>query len=562
MVARAELESAGLLVSLALLLGVAGCSNHDSSADEPKPDGAAGGRPGAGGTASDAAPSGTTSPPPLFVDASTVTHVTKDAGSGGSRSAPPDASAGASTVTHVTKDAGSESASPDSSPDGSTATTGPTELVPGSVSIVGLTTDGWAIFRDGDALRAAHLSVPGELKDVAAKAGSVVIRGKVVFNWADVDYVANVGDLSVWTADAGAHVVGSTQYSEGLVAASDAGDEIAYTANLTATTMDVVLAPADLSSSQIVLQAAGRGSDTTCAASIGFVGARFFTGSCAAGARSGTLQRFEHGATGWQSTVLATSALPAWSADATGNKVFYQSDAYAGQYVENGQSHAIDNGVSTGTMLPDGSAVLYTVSDQLRRTALASVNPVAIVTTGYSQPIGFSASYHFALYSTTVTYDSGTKRDLRLATTESFNASPLVLVAQPTATLVRSSITADEKFVLYLTDVAPTGGNLHIVTVTGTERAVFPGVVDAAAMKGSTIVFTDNSSDPDQYPVVSDLKSVDLEQGITPRLLEAKVVDGKSFQLDASGTHVVYIRSGIGRDAGAGGAGLFVDTLP
>jgi hypothetical protein len=487
------------------------------------------------------------------VDASTGgNHGTKDAGSGGaggrggSTSPPPDASADASTGIPVTTDGGRDGSSPDSSPDGATATTA-TQLVPGSVSIVGLTTDGWAVFRDGDALRAAHLSVPGETKDVAAKAGSVVIRGKVVFNWANVDYVANVGDLSVWSADAGAHVIGSTQYAEGLIAASDDGGTLAYTTNLTATTMDVVLAPADLSSSQIVLKAAGRGSDTTCTSSIGFVGARFFTGSCAAGARSGTLQRFAHGATGWQPTVLATSALPAWSADATGEKVFYQSDAYAGEYAANGQSYPIDTGVSTGTMLPDGSAVLYSVSDQLRRTALATINPVAIVTTGYSQPIGFSASFHFALYSTKVVYGSGTQRDLRLATTDGFNPSPLVLVPQPTATLARSSITADEKFVLYLTDVTPTGGNLHVVTVTGTERAVFPGVVDAAATKGGTIVFTDGSSDPNQYPVVADLKSVDLEQGVTPRLLEAKVVDGKAFQLDAPGTHVVYIRSGIGR---------------
>src|SRR5690348_17852416 len=32
---------------------------------------------------------------------------------------------------------------------------------------------------------------------------NVLIRGRVVFNWANVDWTANVGDLSVWTADAG-----------------------------------------------------------------------------------------------------------------------------------------------------------------------------------------------------------------------------------------------------------------------------------------------------------------------------------------------------------------------
>ncbi|HEX3595398.1 MAG TPA: hypothetical protein VHU80_09860 [Polyangiaceae bacterium] len=486
-----------------------------------------------------------------------VTPVTKDGG----KTAPPDAaSKDAAPPPPATADGGSDAAAPDASPDAARAATA-TQLAPGSVSIVGLTSDGWAIFRDGDALRAANTSVPGDVRDIAPKAGSVVIRGKVVFNWANVDYVANVGDLSIWTAAAGAHVIGSTQYAEGLIAASDAGDAIAYTANLNATTMDVVLAPSDLSSSQVVLKSVGRGSDTTCTASIGFVGNHFFAGSCAAGARSGSIQRFERGASGWQSTVLASGALPVWSADATGEKVFYQSENYAGEYVENEQSRIIDMGVSTGVMLPDGSAVLYTVNDQLRRTVLPGIHPIAIVTTGYSQPVTFSSSFHFALYSTTVTYDSGTKRDLRLSTTESFNATPLVLLAAPLATLARSSITLDEKFVLYLTDAGPTGGNLHVVTVTGTERAVIPGVVEAAATKGGTIVFTDNSSDPNQYPVVADLKSLDLAQSGAPRLLEAKVVDGKAFQVDASGTHIVYVRSGLDRDAGAARTGLFVKTL-
>ena len=539
---------------------LAGCDDtHSSSNGDSGPDGSSvvvgsGGTHSPSGSGSDASAGRASTGGAPSTDAGKTSHRGPDAAT------PPAPSTDAATTPPPVRDAGATP--PDASPDGSATRQAITELVRGDVSIVGLTTDGWVVYRDGDALRAAHLSAPYELKDVAAKAGSVVIRGKVVFNWANVDWMANVGDLSIWTANAGAHVVGSTQYVEGLVAASEAGDTMAYTTNLKPTTMDVVIAPSDFSASQAVLKAVGRGSNTTCTPTMGFVGARFFVGSCAAGARAGTIQRFDHGATGWQSTTIATSALPVWSADATGDKVFFQSQSYAGQYVEGGQTHLVDNGVSSGVILPDGSAVLYTVGDQLRRTSLSSINPITIVTTGYSQPVGFSPSYHLALYSTKVTYTSGTQRDLRLTTTEAFNAKPTELVAQPLATLARSTLTADEKFVLYLTDVTPTGGNLHVVGVDGTERVVLPGVVEAAATRGGSIVFTNHSSDPNRYPVVADLELLDLNATVTPELLEAKVIDGKSFQVDASGTRVVYVQSGIVGDAGPiRTSGLFVQTL-
>jgi hypothetical protein len=212
--------------------------------------------------------------------------------------------------------------------------------------------------------------------------------------------------------------------------------------------------------------------------------------------------------------------------------------------------------------VPDGSTILYTVGDQLRRTSLPTINPITVVTTGYSQPIGFSSRYHFALYSTQVVYGTSTKRDLRVTTTDAFNPNPTALVSQPVAVLPRSYMTSDEKFVLYLTDVTPTGANLHAVTVDGAERAAFRGVVEAAATDQGSIVFTDNASDPTRYPVVADLRRIDLNAaGNAPELLAAKTVDGKSFQVDASGTYVVYVGAAIDADAGARTGGLFVQSL-
>jgi hypothetical protein len=46
-------------------------------------------------------------------------------------------------------------------------------------------------------------------------------------------------------------------------------------------------------------------------------------------------------------------------------------------------------------------------------------------------------------------------------------------------------------------------------------------------------------------------------------LIEAKVLDGKNFQVDAAGTVAAYVRSGIARDpADPTHDGVFTVTLP
>ena len=438
----------------------------------------------------------------------------------------------------------------------------PTQVAPGPASMVGVTSDDWAVFRDADALRAVKIGALPEVEEITRRPGSVLIRGKVVFNWADVDWTSNVGDLSVWTAEAGTHEIGETPYAEGLIAASEQGVAIAYTANTGDETTDLVLSASDLSSPQVIIESMGLGSEETCGATIGFVGERLFVGWCEVGSRAGRLERFERVDEEWQPTLLADDSLPQWSADATGERVFYQSSEYSAYYAENGANLLIDAGVGRGLVLPDGSAVLYTVGDQLRRTTLPDVNPIPVVTRGYAQPIEFSPSFDLALYSTIVTYDDGTRRDLRLVPTDAFDAAPLELVTEPVAVLPRSSMTRDGRFVLYLTDVTPSGASLHVVEIDGTERLVLPNVVEALAAYDSTIVFTDNSSDPDQYPLVADLKMIDLATNADPLLLEAKIVEGRRFELDATRERVVYVRSGVDRDSSdAEHDGLFFQRL-
>jgi len=438
----------------------------------------------------------------------------------------------------------------------------PVQIATGQATLVGTTQDGWAVFRNADSLSAASIGEQSEVQQITEKPGSVLIRGNVVFNWADVNWELGVGDLSIWTAAAGSQSIGLTPYSEAHVAASEDGSTIVYTTPVEGETTKLMIAPSDLSSPEVLIEAMGIGSEATCGAKIGFVGQRLFVGWCELGSRAATIQRFERVGAAWEPSVIAEDALPSWSADSAGERVFYQSSGYNGFVSDSGSPLSIDAGVGQGVMLPDGSAVFYTVGDQLRRATLPSVNPTPIVTTGYKQPIGFSPSYDLALYSTTVTYEQGTQRDLFLVNTDKFNDTPIALVTTPVATLARSSMTQDGQFIFYMTDMTETGGSLHVISRDGTELVVLPNVAEAAAGKGSTIVFADNSSDPEQYPIVADLKVIDLSTETEPQMIEEMVLNGKSFQLDADRGKAVFVRSGVDRDAEAADSqGVFFRTL-
>jgi len=436
------------------------------------------------------------------------------------------------------------------------------QLATGSPSVVGITGDDWILYRDGDTLKAMNVE-GGDALDVSDEPGNVLVKGKVVYNFANVDWTKNVGKLSIWTAMGGTQEVGSTTYSEALIAASQSGEWLVYPADTKGAKTNLMLASQDFGTNDVLIEDMGLGSETTCSPSLGFVGERLFVGYCEPDSREAKVVRFEQDGDSFGATMIAEQALPTWSADASGDGVFFQSDAYEGWYAAGGEQYRIDASVSRGFLLPDGSAVLYTVGDQLRRSSVPESNPVPIVTTGFAEPVAFSADYASVLYSSKITYENGTQRDLRLVATDGFNPEPVELVSEPVAAVGRSSLTDDGQYVLYLDDVTPNGGTLHVVDTHGEEVVALPGVLDVLAAHGSTIVFTDNGSDPEIYPNVADLEVLDVTTGTTPTLVEAKIMETKNFQLDSTRTRVVYVRSGVDRDPeDPARTGIFWQALP
>ena len=92
---------------------------------------------------------------------------------------------------------------------------------------------------------------------------------------------------------------------------------------------------------------------------------------------------------------------------------------------------------------------------------------------------------------------------------------------------------------------------------------MLPNVLEAVAIGGSRIAFTADASDPEVYPVVSDLYVVDLASDQPPTLVEAKVLDGKNFRVASDGERIVYLRSGVDRDVeDPERTGMFYRELP
>ena len=429
--------------------------------------------------------------------------------------------------------------------------------------VTGVTSDGYVVYRTDTGLYVVALAPGAAPTRITDQAATVSVRGKVVFVWTGVDYVTNLGDLTVWSAAGGVVHVGTTAFADDAVAASDDGVWVLYAANAQPTTADVIVERTDGTAQQTLLASAGRGSQTTCRPSYGFAGAHVVSASCADGSLTATLQRFDRvlaiaedagdaGGASWTSTAIATDASTTWAADATGQRIFFVTTSSQGKIADGSTITNVDGSVTWGTFTPDASALLYTVGDQLRRTTVVSPNPTPIVTVGFVQRAGWSNDLGWVLYSTTVTYEGTEKRDLILAQTASLNATADRLVTGANGNVTRAPFTRDGRYALWLTDLGATGSTLHARATTGGADRSFTGVDSALAGTGSHVLFADDHSAANVYPVTADLKLVDLAQPADPVVLNTQIIDGHSFYVNAAGDKVVYAKSD----------GIWMQSLP
>lgn len=435
-------------------------------------------------------------------------------------------------------------------------------LVPGAAVPVGITVHGYLVYRDNTKLSVASMTSPENGFDISSVNGNAAVKGRMVVQWSNIDYATGRADLTIWT---GAHCVRSipsTLSADDSVAASADGSALLYAVNVTDSTFDLVAASRDFSTQQVIVAGVGRASDTTCRAEYGFAGSRIVVASCAPGSRDATLAVFDASPAGWTATTVATNASGDWAADKTGQKLFYTTSKSAGFYWNGGAGPgtSVDDGIGRATWNANASVLLYTVGDQLRRSAPPDFVAIPIVTNKFRYLGAYSPDFDYALYSTAVTYEGGEKRDLLLTRTANFNANPTKLVPAPLARLSRSAFTADGKYALYLTDLDEhDAGTLHVVPSAGGAEQTLPNVDTATRAGGSRIVFSDGR-DTTIYPVAAALKVVDAASGSPPTLLRAAIIDGRSFYVTPDQQAVVYARPREGQDATSDG--IWIHPLP
>lgn len=416
----------------------------------------------------------------------------------------------------------------------------PSTLAEDAVGIVGVTSDERVIYRDSTGLMAIRLDgSESQPTSISEQAGTAKIHGSVVLLFTEVDWETYLSQLTIWTAEHGALALGAALYGESTALATSDGSWVLWTNDVQPRHADLVVATPDLKTKKTLIADMGRGSEDTCAASYGFVEQRVFVAWCKPGERNATLQRFDP--PNFEATTLATEVNTLWSTDATADHVFYTDPSSGAWYSTGGKAQKVDTGVGWGMLLPDGSAILYTVGDQLRRAAIPELVPTPIIATQYAGRAAWSPDYSHSLYSTVVSYEAGTRRDLWLTPTDEFNPAPARLVDEPLAELTRSAFTTDGNWVLYLMDTGGEHKTLFVHPVGGGDPMAVSGVDTALAAAGSRVIFSSNRSDPETYPITADLTVMDPRYPGARVLLQTKTTDGRGFHLSPDSSKVVYV---------------------
>jgi hypothetical protein len=449
---------------------------------------------------------------------------------------------------------------PQAPPTGEFAPAKSARAVPGSATPLGVTGDGQLIYRESAKILSVPLGVDGAPPSVLSEnQGTLLFRGKVAFVWTNIDYNTNQADLTAFSGPDCVRPIGRTFLSDEFVAASADGSMLLFPANVTDTTMDLEVTARDLSWRHILVQGIGRASDTTCRAQYGFAGGRVVVGYCNPGSLGANVEAFEKAGDAWQKASIATEAQPAWSASASGDRIFFITGNAQGRLWGGQDMGEIDAGVVWGKLLPDASGVLYTVGDQLRRARLPDMVAIPIVTNKFRRAQRWSADSSHVLYSIETSLD-GAKHDLLLTSTATFNENPRKLSAAVDATLSRDAFSADGKFAAYQTGVNAGAGLLHVHNVATAEDRTAPGVGTVAAGHDGLFVFSDSLSPPNVYPATAALKVWDAALAGPPTQLEPQIVDHRNFFVTPGGRAVVYQR--LNNPEVADSEGIWVTPLP
>ncbi len=433
-----------------------------------------------------------------------------------------------------------------------------TQLQPGGdLSVRGVTSDGFVIFSDDAALTLHAVPLTGGTVIDLVTLGSkfwVTLSGDIVFIWSNVND-ADVGALTTWSAANGLHSISSA--SLGLVATAS-NDRILFTDNVSSggETGDVFAVATDGSGTTKLIGAAAVAG---CIPQLGFVGSYAMVTHCdvppTSSSASATISSFATAT--WARTDLAKNAQNYWAATSP-SEVLVSIDGVGVQVVPIGGGGAttIDATGFVGVLTADGKSALYsTMSHALRRSPITSPSPTTLVTSGFGGFWSLSPDEQWVLYFSQIATSGG---DMFMASTQSPGAS-LALSTLPTSALHGDAFTQGSTHALFSTNVNPctSVGTLQALAVNASTPSELgqQSWVDWSP-SASKVIFNDNFIATGGLRFGrADIESVDLAQGPA----KARIVDRADavIGLSPTGDRLVYVWS-----ARPGAlAGLYVTPL-
>lgn len=414
------------------------------------------------------------------------------------------------------------------------------QLIGGQGNVVlDTTSDDWAIVN-------TSVNGPGPLLAVSLEDATTQVIdpvyvhhttvGPVVMSWSNED-ASFVGNLTLWTAAGGAHVVAMKSPSH-VGSASPDGAHVLWADNGNGATMDLFVGDAAGANKHATTLTGVDDDPTSCPLRARFAGGRFFVATCASGVTS--VSAIDP-ATGAVNPIA--SSVSSFFVDAAGDEVLTVDgnfDATVNELAGGTVSVDNTNDFSSGFFNAAGDAVIFNTGDgKLVEVSLAGPSTATLVPAPGALVLqAISPALDSVLLSTTVNANDSTA-DLTLVPIG--GGMPFLLAASGAVagggpTGFGDAYSADGSYAIWFGDLAADGtGTVHAAsTADGVERATFPGVYYVFATSGTTVALNDHVSSK----MRADLYLVDLAGDGTRTLIATQAE--ALFQVSASGRYVLY----------------------
>lgn len=464
--------------------------------------------------------------------------------------------------------------------DGGVAPTGKHVVTSPSVKILGVTTDGYAIYQDRAAGTVYAISLAGgEPEQIGPSwdASSTVVsilQGVVVY-WTGVDFARAplVGQLIVWTAAGHSRILSSLSIAGDLVVSAD-GKLVAYSDATVATfpAPDAGADPGTALTDFVVSAPDGTGKITLaskvqwsdgCQPNMAFPGTRVVIASCSTvnpPAPAATLRAYT-GPTFASAVVLnAAPAYTGFGSDATRVSYYYAGSTLVVQTFGSSPIPLMAD-VYTSQLSHDGTFIVIVNNNGSIYRSPTNSPAVAFIAAGFTNYRELSPDDKWILANKDYDPILGLT-DLQLVSAAP-NSTPTPLVVKPTAAFFKDSFTKDNSRVMFGANnkKAPVGffGDFDAVPLSAptTPPLTLSGTSwDGYATKGSTVIYDDGYDIAFASLPLADIQVVDLANPAKRTKLVSKA--DADFYVNVDRTKAIYTWTYCADPR----AGLYVVDLP